>query len=68
MRYVIRRLTCDEDVNDEEGNSTPHQPMPVVFDRVPEFINTGILTADGNEIYRHVGMLPIGFLAEHPDE
>lgn len=65
MRYAVRRPSRSFDGDKMEDN--PYPFMPIVFED-DDYIGTGLIDEHGNEIVRYVGVLPIGFLADHSEE
>lgn len=64
MRYMIRRKTkCDDDCVEYES---AYVPDLTVYDVEDDYISTGILNIDGDEIVRST-RLGIGFLADHSE-
>jgi hypothetical protein len=61
MRYVVKKPKAF-DVEDWDDDSVPHVPDLTVYDS-DEFVFTGILDHEGNEIHR-ADKAPLGFLAE----
>lgn len=63
MRYMIRRKTkCDDD--EYVDYESAYVPDITVYDVEDDYILTGILNVDGDDIVKST-RLPIGFLADH---
>lgn len=68
-RYAVRRprlVGCNEDDLYWQDIFSPM--MPMVYESPDDYEDTGLIDSDGNEIIRFVGVLPIGFLADHSEE
>jgi hypothetical protein len=67
-RYAVRRLKADG-CDEEEFYWYPQSQQPLtVFESSEQYEDTGLIDEHGNEIIRFVGVLPIGFLADHSEE
>jgi len=79
QRYVVRRpqliteweakrkpklMQC---YDDDYWYDQPSPFIPMVYEDPDCYESTGLLDEDGNEILRFVGVLPIGFLADHSE-
>jgi hypothetical protein len=60
---IRRRPACDDDVVEYE---TSYLPDLTVYDSEEDYVSTGLLNVDGDEIVKST-KLGIGFLADHSE-